>query len=557
MLAGALTGVVVACQALDPQFIAGTGGKWIRPDNDYIAYLVAWHYYVIDTWRLPLLNLPAMGYPEGGSVLFNDALPLTAVPTKIIFQLSGVRLNPFGWWIFLTYVLQGAMAARVVCAVGVRSVWACTTAAVLTIVNTSFGSRMGHTALSSHFLLLWVLALHFESLRRGRAKVVESSVVLAVALLVNSYLFAMVFAFELATALALWVRGQLTLRDVRNGALGMTVSVLLGLMAGYGVFLANPTTMKAQGFGRVLVESRGPVAASRRRLRVSCRAVARCDTWPIRGRVLPRTRRPSATRAGDSPHAAEGGGVSSDVLGVRGHARCLRDLRCFEPGVCQQCSRASATALPSSLIDLGNYFRATGRFIWPLAYSLMILPVACIFRWWPSAAAIPVAVLASFLQIHEAGRVRMAPPPDRSAVRGYSLTHRAWKAGSPITIASGSTRRGRVAGSRGRSGRGEIAKPIVSCRSSSRRHALDCRPTACTRRVSSRAARRSSTWASNPQLEDGVLYLLGPEAVNASPALTSLARSNACITLDWGVVCSRKWLRMATDAAATAESTRR
>ena len=68
---------------------------------------------------------------------------------------------------------------------------------------------MGHTALSSHFLLLWVLALHFESLRRGRAKIVELSVVLALALLVNSYLFAMVFAFELATLLALWFRGQL------------------------------------------------------------------------------------------------------------------------------------------------------------------------------------------------------------------------------------------------------------------------------------------------------------------------------------------------------------
>jgi hypothetical protein len=57
----------------------------------------------------------------------------------------------------------------------------------LAIVNTSFASRMGHTALSSHFLLLWVLALHFESLRRGRAKNVELGVVLALSLLVNRY----------------------------------------------------------------------------------------------------------------------------------------------------------------------------------------------------------------------------------------------------------------------------------------------------------------------------------------------------------------------------------
>ena len=64
------------------QFIAGTGGKWIRPENDYVAYLVAWNYYIVDTWRFPLFDLPAMGYPEGGSVLFNDALPLTAAPDE-------------------------------------------------------------------------------------------------------------------------------------------------------------------------------------------------------------------------------------------------------------------------------------------------------------------------------------------------------------------------------------------------------------------------------------------------------------------------------------------
>ena len=141
------------------------------------------------------------------------------------------------------------MAARLVCAVGVRSVWACTAAAVLAIVNISFGSRLWHTALSSHFVLLWVLALHFESLRRSRAKVIELSVVLALALLINAYLFAMVFAFAVATLVALWLRGQLTRRDALSSVLGAAASVVLGVIAGYGLFLTNPTTMKSHGFG--------------------------------------------------------------------------------------------------------------------------------------------------------------------------------------------------------------------------------------------------------------------------------------------------------------------
>ncbi len=250
LVAGGVVGLLIGLQALDPQFIAGTGGKWIRPENDYNAYLVAWNYYVLDVWRLPLFSLPLMGYPEGGSVLFNDALPLGALATKIIYRLTGAIINPFGWWILFTYVCQGAMSARVVQSVGVRSVAASAAAAALAVVSTSFVMRMGHTALSSHFLLLWAIALHFFSLRLGRPRLVESTVLLAVTLLVNAYLFAMVFALMIVTLVALWSRGQLGIRDIGRAALGLSAVVALGIVAGYGLVFTNPTTMKSEGFGK-------------------------------------------------------------------------------------------------------------------------------------------------------------------------------------------------------------------------------------------------------------------------------------------------------------------
>ena len=248
--AAGLVGLLIGLQALTPEFINGTGGKWVRPENDYNAYLVAWHYYVSDTWRLPLFSLPAMGYPEGGSVLFNDALPLTALPSKVIYQLTGVLINPFGWWILLTYVLQGVMAAKVMLSVGVRSVAASAAAAALAVVATSFVARMGHTALSSHFLLLWAISVYFSSLRQHRAKPAECTALLAVTLLTNAYLFAMVFALVVATAVALWVRRQLDIRAAGYLALGFVSVAALGVAAGYGLVISNPTTMKSEGFGR-------------------------------------------------------------------------------------------------------------------------------------------------------------------------------------------------------------------------------------------------------------------------------------------------------------------
>ena len=215
---------------------------------------MAWSYYIVDAWRFPLFSVPGMGYPEGGSVLFNDALPLTALATKVVYQVWGLRVNPFGWWIVLTYVLQGVLAARVVRAVGVHSIWACGAAAILTICGPAFLRRLGHTALSSHFLILWALALHFESLRGQRARVGEWCGLLALALLVNPYLFVIVATFEAVTLLALWTRGQLTARDLRAAAVGSVGVIALAVAAGYGFMFVPSRYDEGAGLRVVLVE---------------------------------------------------------------------------------------------------------------------------------------------------------------------------------------------------------------------------------------------------------------------------------------------------------------
>src|SRR5262245_40898448 len=102
MVWGALVGAALGLAAFAPSFIVGNGDFWVRPTFDYTAYLVAWNYYIRDEWRFPLFDLPDMGYPEGGSVLFNDALPVAALATKVVYTVTGFALNPFGWWIFLT-----------------------------------------------------------------------------------------------------------------------------------------------------------------------------------------------------------------------------------------------------------------------------------------------------------------------------------------------------------------------------------------------------------------------------------------------------------------------
>jgi hypothetical protein len=550
---GALVGLILGLRVLDPQFIAGTGGKWIRPENDYIAYLVAWNYYVIDAWRFPLFELPAMGYPEGGSVLFNDALPLTALLTKALYHAAGVRVNPFGWWILLTYVLQGAMAARIVRAVGVRSLLACAAAAVLAIVNVAFTSRMGHTALSSHFLILWAIALHFESGRQERLRARELVALLAITLLVNAYLFAMVLALAIVTVATLARRRHLQARDRQILGAGAAFVAVLGIAAGYGMLLVNPRTMKSEGFGLY--------------------------SWNLTSLLLP----PNGiagflaaiprygTHGQYEGEAFVGSGAlvllalcvivmpATVLQQVRRHTLYVAALAALAVYAASNAVYAGKVLLieyplPALAVDLGNYFRATGRFIWPLAYSVAILPLALIFRTWRTAPAAAAAVLAVILQVHEAAgdlRYRRALTTqtyedllDAPRMRGWLAQHeRLWQYPS---WACG----GLVPGRRwpSRDANRELQLQLEASRAGVPTNSV----------YTSRVLKDCSTeadWLSHPSFEPGVLYVLAPHAVQASPALADLARSDGCVGLDWATVCSTRW-RRTTDAGERPPSIR-
>jgi hypothetical protein len=548
LLTGAIVGLAVGCLALDSRYILGTGGKWIHPRNDLVAYLVAWNYYIVDHWRLPLFTIPSMTYPEGGSVLFSDALPLTALATKAVYHASGIRVNPFGWWTLVTYVLQGAAAARLVCAAGVRSHRASMAAAVLAIVNVAFVERLGHTAVSSHFLVIWALAVHLDSVRQGRWRAVEATAVLALTLLVNAYLFAMVAALQLAALVTLWIRGQLTRQDLSRAAIGAAGTALLGMVAGYGVLLTNPATMKAQGFGHyswnlatLLVPPGGLLGFLTHVTRDATGGQYEGEAYVGLGALLllvlclvTRLRQMAASVSRYRVYVATillcAAYAASNVIYVGG-------------------AQVVSYPLPSAVIDIGNYFRASGRFIWPLSYSLSVLPLACLFRWWRPGPAVAAAFVAVLLQVHEATpdlqrrRQQMGEPNppliDTALVKGWLARHeRVWQV--PSWDCGGLGRARRVWGSPEANAEleiqlaaAELGVPSNSAYTS--RTFKDCGP--------------ELAWAANPRLDEGTLHLIGLASVETSPAIAALARSNACVTLDWGVVCSQSWLRLADDRA--------
>jgi Family of unknown function (DUF6311) len=539
--AGAAVGVIVGLAALDPRFILGSGGRWLRPDNDFNAYLVAWHYFVLDRWRLPLFSIPAMGYPEGGSVLFNDALPLTALLTKLLFKASGLLINPYGWWIFATYVLQGAMASRIARALGARSILAAVGAAIFAVCSVPFTSRWFHTALSGHFLVLWAIALYFESEARQRLPMRQLLLIGVVAILVNPYLFVIVALISAATVLERWVKVRPGWREVVWIGLSVAVVAGIAIVSGYGVMITDPVAMKSVGFGlyswnpaSLLVPRRTMWGFGRYFVRDATGGQYEGDTYIGLGALLllavSLASRPQWFLAAVRRHPVF-------VVTLTGLAIWAASSRVYVGS-----TLVLAIDLSPRMQDIANYFRASGRFIWPLAYTLMLVPLAVIHRQWRPRMAVPLTLLAITLQLVEAAPLvtglRAATSTilptllDATQLSTWVGAHqRVWQ--YPSWACGGLTGEPAVWG--GVATNRELQLELLIAR-----HGVPSNSIYTSRIL--KDCNKERAWIRNtPQLEEGVLYLLAPKTVAASPALGALTATGSCITLNWVVACSRLW----------------
>ncbi len=538
MAGGALIGAVMALAVFPIGFVTGHGQFWLRPPQDPTAYLTTWEYFLHDQWRFPILSLPAMGYPEGGSVLFVDALPLAQLLSKAAYSVTGVAVNPYGWWMALLYVLQGAFAVRLVRAAGARSPLASAAAAIFAVGCQPFIGRIWHFALSSHFPILWAMALYFENVHDRRFTAGEHFAVSAVALLVNPYLFVMVGILQAATVVRLWSRRLLVKSDWQRLVLLVVGVGAIGGVLGYGAITSGPATMRAMGFGLF--------------------------SWNLMTLVVP----PEAYWGFPTGlvRDATGGqyegeayiGLGAVILATVCLVTCARPLlaamRRHWPLVTALVLFAAYAAshrvflgsrlvlevpIPERLLNLAAFFRADGRFVWVVVYATSLLSLAGMFRWHRPVIVVPLVLTAALLQAREASvklqsvRTQLAAPFGPDLVDNAQLTtwlgrhHRLFQ--FPSHSCGGlwdhveATRAEQIA--RELQIQRIVAKAAVATNSMyTARQLKDCV--------------LEAKWADAATIVPDVLYLLNKVEVSRTEPLAALARSNACIDVKWAYACS-------------------
>jgi len=109
-----LVGVFWAASLFDWDFVIGRDAFWEFPrgtigggDNDMAQVLTGYLYYVQSPWHLPLFYVSGLDPPAGVNAIFTDFVPIVALFGKLIHSLTGAKVNLYGAYLFLCFVLPG------------------------------------------------------------------------------------------------------------------------------------------------------------------------------------------------------------------------------------------------------------------------------------------------------------------------------------------------------------------------------------------------------------------------------------------------------------------
>ena len=551
MLPGVLVGFALALTGLSWGFISGLGTFWRRPENDYNAYLVAWQYFLHDRWRLPLFDLPAMGYPEGGSVLFNYALPLGVLPSKLIYGLTGLEANPFGIWILVTYLLLGGFASRLLYTAGVRLPAAILVGAFLAVGKILFIWRLGHVAISGHFVIVWALTLYVENTRDRRFTLGEHFVLCIVTLLTNAYLLAMVGAIEVATVLTLIARRQFSRADAIRAA---TIPVAIAAVAfaeGYGaMFRPGPASMRAGGFGHFSWN-------------LSTLLIPMAGIWGPSNVVR------DATGGQYQGDGYLGGGVVllATLLLVMQPIKTVRALRehwvlAFAIVACALFAASDHIYLgsrllvtvpaPEAVLNTASFFRASGRFIWVLVYAVTVFAMVGWERWFPrETVVVGLVVFAAVNAVEMRMAMPMvtlstsARPPD--PVDGDQFI--AWlSAHERLFQFPAYSCGGLVANSQwgGKEANRELRIQLMAARLGRPSNSVYT-----SRQLKDCGA--EFRFGDHPELVPGTLYMITKAPERMTPQLAALVGSPSCLDAGYGFICSAQPLTIASAVNPSAQ----
>jgi Family of unknown function (DUF6311) len=354
---------VVGINVLIPSNIAWFAGG---VNSDMLQHYLGWSFYRDSPWRLPLGLNPDYGLELSNSIVYTDSIPLLAIFFKLFDPLLGKPFQYFGIWLLACFILQSTFCWKIINKF-TNSVALLAGGTILSLFSPIFLFRINmHMALAGQFLILIAIYLSISEL--SKSLFVKWKFLLCLSLLVHAYLFLVIlllwFFFILKT-----LKSESLFQTSKEFFTSILLIVFLSFLVGY--FEIAPGDQYGAKFGVFRWNLLSPITPGGWSFFLN-------DFVPIKGN--------------DEGFSYLGlGQIMLSILLVfacvirrdfylnliRKHFHLCVALFCLSIlAISNEVAIGNlrfSLSLPDSWIELLSVFRASGRFIWPTIYCVLLL----------------------------------------------------------------------------------------------------------------------------------------------------------------------------------------
>ncbi len=366
----AALGVLWFLQLCGPSTLNPLDTAWLFT-SDWRQHWLGFLFFQREPWSFPLGSLPSLLFPIGTNIGFTDSNPLLSILVKPLAGILPAEYQLLGPWLAFCFAMQGYAGAALTSAISkdpghqlLGGYWFALSPVLF--------ARLGHDTLCAQWVLLGLLYLGLReyddraSLRRAMWLAVGA---VAFAAAVHPYLAAMAFVLAQAVIVRLGWTGNVPWRHVAIGATA-AAAALVGVWGLIGYFGRAPDG--SGGFGNYPAD-----------------LLVLFDPREY-SRLMPPL--PSTPGQWEGFGFVGAGGLIAVGAGLVALARRRPTWRAGIGVIVVACAGLGVYALSSSVrlagdevVTLGwlyeplmpvvRPFRATGRFIWPLHYLVLLFGV--------------------------------------------------------------------------------------------------------------------------------------------------------------------------------------
>jgi hypothetical protein len=169
---------------------------------DHPTYLAGYLSYINDSWKFPLTFTNNLFSGNSISIIFMDSIPLYSTLLKTIYSLFGYKVfNPFPFWYLVCYLLFGYYAGKIL-NIKIKNNFVFAVSLLLLINTPLMVNRMvWHASLSAHWIILASIYYYLINKKNGFNSLNIFGFVGSLSIFIHIYIFTMIASIYLVTLL--------------------------------------------------------------------------------------------------------------------------------------------------------------------------------------------------------------------------------------------------------------------------------------------------------------------------------------------------------------------